>query len=192
MDYEAIHRLAVPHDIPAIVALVNAAAHGDNGTAGWTNEAHLFHGNRTDAVEIGELLEAPGAMFVLSLGAGEVIACAYLKVNGPQAYLGLLSVSPRRQGRGLGSELIAECERIARDELNCDVVRITVITSHRPELITFYERRGFVRAGVSKEFERKQAREGRKVEGLKLEWMEKQLPASAPLARRSGARYMNY
>ena len=176
MDHEATRfRLAVPHDIPTIVALVNAAASGDNGTAGWTNEAHLFRGNRTDALEIDELREAPGATFVLSLSASGVIACAYLKVNGPQAYLGLLSVSPRLQGKGVGSKLIAECERIARDELGCDVLRITVITSHRPEVAAFYERRGFVRTGVSKEFERKQAREGRKVDGLKLEWMEKKL-----------------
>ena len=184
---DPLFRLAVPHDIEDIVELVNAAATGDDGSAGWTNERHLFRGNRTDAVEIRELMEAPGAMFVLSLGAGEVIACAYVKVSGNEAYLGLLSVAPVRQGRGLGSELIAECERIAHEELNCDLLRITVITSHRPEVAAFYERRGFTRTGMFKDFERKQAREGKKVAGMQLEWMVKRL--SVPMPRPTGTRY---
>jgi GNAT superfamily N-acetyltransferase len=181
-----LFRWAVATDVPAIVAIVNAANSGDGGTAGWTNEAHLFHGNRTDEAEIAQLLAVPGAMFVLSLGVGQVIACAYLKVTGRDAYLGLLSVHPRRQGRGLGSELIAECERIALEELGCERLRITVITSHRPEVAAFYERRGFVRTGEYKEFERKQALAGKKVDGLRLEWMEKML--SMPAVRESRQR----
>ena len=128
-------------------------------------------------------------MFVLSLGVGQVIACAYLRVAGKDAYLGLLSVYPRRQGRGFGSELIAECERIAYEELGCERLGITVITSHRPEVAAFYERRGFARTGKFKSFERKQAREGKKVDGMLLEWMEKTL--SVPAVREVRARFMS-
>jgi len=168
-------RRATVADIPAIVRLVNDAASGDGGTAGWTNEAHLFHGDRTDTREIAELMTIFGASFVLALERSVLVGCAYLKVAASRAYLGLLSVSPQRQGEGLGSDIVAECERIARQELRCDLLEISVITSHRPEVTAFYERRGFVRTGRLKQFERKQAREGKKVDGLQLEWMEKPL-----------------
>lgn len=185
---QPLFRRAVAADVPAIVRLVNAANSGDGNTAGWTNEAHLFHGNRTDDAEVAQLLAAPGARFVLSMGVGQVIACAYLRAAGKDAYLGLLSVYPRRQGRGFGSELIAECERIAYEELGCERLGITVITSHRPEVASYYERRGFVRTGKFRSFERKQARDGKKIDGMLLEWMEKTL--SVPVARESRPRYM--
>jgi GNAT superfamily N-acetyltransferase len=176
---EARFRQAARADLPAMVALVNVASSGDGGTAGWTHEAHLFRGNRTDEAEVAQLFAAPGARFVLSMDAGDVVACAYLRATGKDAYLGMLSVHPRQQGRGLGSELIAECERIARAELGCGRLRITVITSHRPDIVAFYERRGFARTGHFKSFDRKQALEGRKVEGMLLEWMDKALAIPA-------------
>jgi hypothetical protein len=146
---EPLFRRALAADVPAIVTLVNAANSGDGNTAGWTNEAHLFHGNRTDEAEVAQLLAAPGARFVLSMGV---------------------------------------CERIAYEELGCERLGITVITSHRPEVAAFYERRGFVRTGKFKSFERKQAREGKKIDGLLLEWMEKIL--TVPVAREGRARFM--
>jgi GNAT superfamily N-acetyltransferase len=186
---EPLFRLAVADDVPAIVAVVNAANSGDGGTAGWTHEAHLFEGPRTDEAEISQLLSVPGATFVLSIGAGQVIACAYLRITGRDAYLGLLSVYPSRQGRGYGSELLAEAERIAHEVLGCDRLRIAVITSHRPEVAAYYERRGFVRTGKFKSFERKQALQGTKVDGMLLEWMEKSL--SVPAVRESRLRLVS-
>ena len=178
-------RLAVADDVPAIAAVVNAA---NSGAGGWTNEAHLFHGNRTDEAEVAQLLAVPGSTFVLSMGVGQVMGCAYLRFTGKDAYLGLLSVLPRRQGRGFGSELLAECERFAYVDLGCQRLCISVITSHRPELATFYERRGFARTGKFKTFERKQALQGKKVDGMLLEWMEKSL--SVPASRESRTRFM--
>ena len=80
---------------------------------------------------------------------------------------------PSLQGRGIASALMGESERIARGEWACPAMRISVITSHRPEVTAFYERRGYERTGRFKVFERKNARV--KVAGLALEWMEKQL-----------------
>jgi|KBSMisStandDraft_5_1062788.scaffolds.fasta_scaffold34567_4 GNAT superfamily N-acetyltransferase len=182
---EHLFRLAVADDVPAIVAVVNAA---NSGAGGWTNEAHLFHGNRTDEAEVAQLLAVPGTTFVLCMGVGQVVGCAYLRVTGMDAYLGLLSVLPRRQGRGFGSELLAECERFAHEDLGCHRLCISVITSHRPDLTAFYERRGFERTGKFKSFERKQALQGKKVDGMLLEWMEK--PLSVPAMREPRMRFM--
>jgi GNAT superfamily N-acetyltransferase len=169
-------RWARSADLPAIVKLVNAANSGDGGTAGWTHELGLFHGERTDIAEIRELFAAPGALFLLWIERGEIGGCAYLKANCAEAYMGLLSVRPTLQGRGIGTLLIAECERTAREEMACTKLRISVITSHRPELTVFYRRRGFVLTGQDKEFERRQVA---RIEGLRLEWMEKDLPVPA-------------
>ena len=155
--------------------MVNAANSGDGGAAGWTHEMDLFEGRRTDIAEIRDLLAAPGSRFVLCVDGGEIIGCAYLRQLGSSACMGPLAVRPLLQSRGVGSALMAECERLARDLWRSPRMVISVITSHRPELTAFYERRGFRRTGRYKEFESMRARKGPKVEGLALEWMEKEL-----------------
>jgi N-acetylglutamate synthase-like GNAT family acetyltransferase len=172
---ECVFRRARASDALAIVHLVNAANSGDGGTLGWTHEANFFEGSRTDVAEVLELLAVPGSTFVLRLEGEEIVGCAYLKTVRSAAYMGLLAVRPMLQAGGIGTGLIAECERIARGEWQCPTILISVITSHRPELTAFYERRGFARTGRFKAFERRQARKGTKVPGLVLEWMEKEL-----------------
>jgi ribosomal protein S18 acetylase RimI-like enzyme len=63
----------------------------------------------------------------------------------------MFSVRPDLQGSGVGKRLLAEAERIARDEWRLPVMRMTVIDI-RDELIAFYERRGYRRTGVKKPF----------------------------------------
>jgi GNAT superfamily N-acetyltransferase len=170
-----IFRTAETPDAPAIAALVNRANSGDGGQAGWTHEAHLLAGDRTDAAEILELIQAPGAIFQLLVDSEGIAGCVYLKGSGEAAYLGLLAVRPTLQGGGIGKQLVAEAERIARDEWERATMQITVFTAHRPELTAFYERRGYVRTGRFKLPERKGASANAKVEGLVLEWMAKGL-----------------
>jgi len=168
-------RMAVARDAAAIVQMVNAANSGDGGATGWTHEVDLFEGMRTDVAEIRDLLATPGSRFVLCVDGGEIIGCAYVRQLGDAACMGPLAVRPLLQSRGVGSALIAECERLARGLWRSPRMVISVITSHRPELTAFYERRGFRRTGRYKEFESMRARKGPKVRGLALEWMEKEL-----------------
>jgi len=173
-ELETRFRTARPADAGTIVSIVNAANHGDGGT-GWTDESAFFEGDRTHAAEILALLAVPGAMFLLRVYRGEVAGCAYLKKMGNAAYMGMLAVRPALQGAGVGKEIIAEAERIARDEMGCDRMAIGVLTRHRPEVTAFYERRGFARTGRVKPFEGTQARRTTKAPDVRAEWMEKQL-----------------
>jgi ribosomal protein S18 acetylase RimI-like enzyme len=66
-------------------------------------------------------------------------------------YFGMFSVQPGLQGGGVGKLLLAETERIARDEWRLPAMRMTVIDI-RDELIAFYERRGYRRTGITKPF----------------------------------------
>src|SRR6185312_12221392 len=168
-------RMARPADAGTIVAIINAASSGDGGTAGWTHEGAIFEGDRTHAAEILLLLARPGGMFLLRVYRGEVAGCAYLEKMGNVAYMGMLAVRPAIQGSGVGKEIIAEAERIAREAMACNLMAIGVLTRHRPEVAAFYERRGFARTGRVKPFQGAQARRTRKAPDVRAEWMEKKL-----------------
>ena len=175
LELETRFRMARPADAGTIVAIVNAANNGDGGTAGWTHEGDIFEGDRTNAAEILALLATPGTAFLLRVYRGEIAGCAYLRKMGRAAYMGMLAVRPTLQGAGVGTEIIAEAERVAREDLGCNVMTIGVITRHRPEVAAFYERRGYARTGRMKDFEGTQARRTRKADDVRSEWMEKKL-----------------
>ena len=168
-------RRARPADAGTIVRIVNAADNGDGDTFGWTHGGAIWEGDRTHAAEVLALLAVPGSMFLLRIHDGEVGGCAYLKKSGNAAYMGMLAVRPALQGSGVGKQIIAEAERIALEEMHCSVMTLGVITSHRPELTAFYERRGYARTGWVKPFEGTQARRRRKAADVRAEWMVKTL-----------------
>src|SRR4030066_224370 len=90
------------------------------------------------------------------------------------AYRGEAS-RPDWQGKGLGQAMLAEAERIARDEWGCREMQMTVITL-RTELIAWYERRGYRRTGVFKPFPYGDARFGLpKRDALRMEVLRKPL-----------------
>lgn len=185
---ESLTRLreAQVQEASAIAALVNAANANDGGR-GWTHESGLFEGQRTDTYEIRDLLSVPGATFLLATRDDAIVGCAYLKPTAGSAYFGMLSVRPDMQGLGIASTLMSECERRARDIWLLRTVRITVITTHRPELTAFYERRGYRRTGRFKAaFDRRQTLLApMRTAGLRPEWMEKVLVSDIETTRGS-------
>lgn len=144
-------RRALPEDVPAIVALVESAYRGDASRAGWTTEADMLDGQRIDRAGVCELIANPRGCVLLAESKAELLACAQLEKVGESGYFGMFSVRPLRQGAGLGRAVLAEAERIARDEWGCAQMQMTVI-SIRDELIEWYERRGYRRSGIFKPF----------------------------------------
>jgi ribosomal protein S18 acetylase RimI-like enzyme len=136
-------------ELEAIAALVNSAYRGEESRAGWTSEAALLGGQRTDAAALrADLAAAPGAT-ILTLREGEggdILASVWLQpLDARTFYLGMLAVTPRRQADGLGRALLAEAEAIAR-AAGATAMRLTVI-EQRETLIAWYERRGYRRTG---------------------------------------------
>ncbi|GAA0914310.1 GNAT family N-acetyltransferase [Luteibacter anthropi] len=144
-------RNATLADAPLIAALVESAYRGDASRAGWTTEADFLHGRRTDATEITELLASGNGRFVLLERDGTLAASCYIERQGVVCYFGMFSVHPPLQGSGIGRLVMAEAERIAREEWTCERVEMTVIDI-RDELIAWYERRGYARTGRTKAF----------------------------------------
>jgi ribosomal protein S18 acetylase RimI-like enzyme len=71
--------------------------------------------------------------------------------EGGAGYFGMFSVRPDLQGGGIGKAVLAEAERIVRDEWRLPALRMTVIDV-REELIAWYQRRGYRRTGIRKPF----------------------------------------
>lgn len=166
-------------DVDAIVALTESAYRGDASRAGWTTEADLLDGQRTDAGEVAALLGRAEVKLLLAERDDALLAsCVLERLSGEHAgdgYFGMFSVRPQAQGNGTGRALLAEAERIARDEWHCRAMRMTVIDV-RAELIAWYARRGYRRTGEYRAFPYGDPRFGiPKRDDLRFEWLVKTL-----------------
>ena len=151
-DVTITFRFAGARDVPAIVALVESAYRGDASRAGWTTEADLLDGNRTDVQAVESLLAAPGSAMLLAEADDQLAASCHLdRRAGAEVYLGMLAVQPSGQGQGWGRQILAEAERIARLDWEASTMTMTVI-AQRQELIAWYQRRGYVPTGETKPF----------------------------------------
>lgn len=174
-------RAARPADVDALVALVESAYRGEGSKRGWTTEADMLGGQRTDAEGVAALIgSAHGLVLVAEADDGRLLACAHVEKQGDSGYFGMFSVRPDLQGGGLGRAMLAEAERIAREEWDCVAMRMTVI-SVRDELIAWYERRGYHRTGEYSPFPYGNERFGiPKRDDLRFELLLKPLVAVTP------------
>lgn len=172
---ELSFRAATPADIPALVELVTSAYRGDVSKRGWTTEADMLDGQRIDPEVLRRDIERPHSTVVLALRNDALLACAHVAEENGAGYFGMFSVRPDLQGGGVGKALLAEAERIAREEWNLPAMRMTVIDV-RDELIAFYQRRGYARTGIKKPFPYGDERFGiPKRDDLRFEILEKAL-----------------
>ena len=141
--------IAGDSDLDAVAALVNSAYRGDSSRAGWTTEADLLGGQRTDPETLrSDLASHPGAVLLTMREApgGTLLGSVWLEPKSADVwYLGMLTVRPDLQARGLGRRLLQEAEWYAAAQ-GARRMRMTVITV-RDTLLDWYERRGYVRTG---------------------------------------------
>ena len=167
-------RKALAEEADFIAGLINSAYRGDSSRVGWTTEADLLGGQRTDEDEVHGLIEAEGSMFLLCLQGEEIIGSVNLQKKGNSAYLGMFVVRPDLQGIGIGKHYIQAAESISQTEWGIRKMTLSVIT-FREELVAFYERRGYRRTGQILPFPTDPAAGIHLVEGLQFEMMEKDL-----------------
>jgi ribosomal protein S18 acetylase RimI-like enzyme len=137
-------RIALPGDTTAVVALVESAYRGDASRKGWTTEADILDGQRTDAEEVLEIIDDSSARLILALAGTELMGCVVLRDEVSSAYIGMLAIRPDYQASGLGRRLLEEAEHCAQAKFFATKTRMTVIIQ-REDLIEWYERRGYVR-----------------------------------------------
>ena len=168
-------RNATPADIDALVGLVESAYRGDVSKQGWTTEADLLGGRRTGADDITACIARPQSVILMAERGDDLLGCAHVAIEDGAGYFGMFSVSPTLQGGGIGKLLLAEAERVVREDWGLVSMRMTVIDV-RDELIAFYERRGYRRTGILKPFPYGDERFGQpKRDDLRFEVLEKAL-----------------
>jgi len=144
-------RDAGPADVPALVALIESAYRGEASRGGWTTEADLLDGQRTDPEGVMDVITGPSSRLVVAESDGEPLACFQLEDRGGHAYFGMFAVRPGLQGSGVGRAALAEAERIAVADWGASELQMTVLIQ-REDLIGWYERRGYRRTGERRPF----------------------------------------
>lgn len=165
-------RQADANDVSALEQLLNLCYRQDEG---WTNEADLVGGIRTTADELAGVIANPKHyVFVYpqtdtgergGKEIGELLGCIAVdikvetgsdkKPHSNKAYIGMFAVHPKLQGAGIGSVILQAAETFAERHLksNNQPTCLTMsILSHRPELLAYYQRRGYQLNGNSMPF----------------------------------------
>ena len=143
--------LVTEQDIQSLDSLVNSAYRGESSKKGWTTEADLLDGLRTDPDSLLKLIQDPDAAILKYTNEdGLIQGCVYLKKKQNKLYLGMLTVTPELQAKGIGKQLLAEAENYAKQN-SCNFITMTVI-SVRHELIAWYQRHGYLPTGETEPF----------------------------------------
>ncbi|MFC0517900.1 GNAT family N-acetyltransferase [Mucilaginibacter angelicae] len=138
-------------DVPELNVLINSAYRGETSKQGWTSEADMVGGPRVDEEILTGYMHDENVIILKHTDEdGYITGTVYLEVRHPKLYVGMFSVSPLLQNKGVGRALIEEAEVYAR-KYNCDTLTMTVIST-RFELISWYERRGYKPTGEIQPF----------------------------------------
>jgi GNAT superfamily N-acetyltransferase len=138
-------------DAEAIADLVNQAYRPAPGQAGWTHEAALVDGPRIATAQLRTLLQDP-AHHVLVMRQGPLLlACVQVSRAADAVWIGMLATAPQQQTRGLGKQMLAAAEALAIQQHGATVLQMAVLSS-RPELLAFYQRRGYALTGAVSDY----------------------------------------
>lgn len=143
-------RIADENDAGAIAVLVNRAYRPAPHEAGWTHESSLVSGKRISAAQVLSLFGEKSLVLLLCTER-EIVACVHVQAGAAEAYIGMLATDPAQQAAGIGKQLLEHAERYAAEEFGSSKFRMSVLSA-RPELLAFYERRGYVRTGEVQDF----------------------------------------
>jgi ribosomal protein S18 acetylase RimI-like enzyme len=164
---------AISADAESINQLVNSAYRGDSPKRGWTTEADLLDGTRIDEAAVKELIEKTDTTILKFLEGNQLVGCVELRQEKGKLYLGMLSVAPTIQGKGIGKKLLHAGEDYAKS-IGINTMIMTVI-SVRKELIDWYVRHGYQLTGERKPFVVPDTRWGIPKQELEFVVLEKKL-----------------
>ncbi len=182
-------RTANASDAQSIAALVNSAYRPEPGAAGWTDEGHLLSGERISAIQVGEVVARRDSIILLGLKDSAIVACVHVEKQGDNSQIGMLAVQPKLQNAGIGKQMLAHAESHAIENFGAKKLLLRVVTG-RPDLVAYYQRRGYQPTGCAIDFPLAGGVGIPKVPDLKIEVLEKYsnsaVPQDAPQAASLG------
>jgi ribosomal protein S18 acetylase RimI-like enzyme len=160
-------------DTSRLNKLVNSAYRGEESKKGWTTEADFLDGTRIDEGALKVLIQTESTTVLMFEEDQELLGCVELRKEGNKLYLGMLSVNPNTQGKGVGKKLLVAAEDHAKS-LKCNTITMNVIDG-RQELIDWYVRHGYKLTGERKPFIGPDERWGIPKRTLEFVFLEKKL-----------------
>lgn len=135
---------AILSDLSNICLLANNAYRGEEAKKGWTFESDFIEGDkRTDENDLFFLFSKEKAIFLIAKNEDEVMTgSVYLEAKNENLYMGMLSVEPILQGKGIGKLLVSNAIQYGQS-LGLEKLQIQVVHL-RKELILWYEKLGFI------------------------------------------------
>ena len=125
----------------AIAALVNKAYRPEAGAAGWTHESELVAGDRISSGQV-ENLFGPDSLVLVAMRGNEIVACVHVEHDVQDCWIGMLATLPKEQNTGVGKRVLMAAEDFAIERFAPKRLMMSVL-SLRPELLSFYQRRGY-------------------------------------------------
>lgn len=144
-------RRATADDCAPLLALIDSAYRGDSSRVGWTSEADLLDGQRIDATMLAAMLADDNQRLLLIDDADGIAACVNVERRDGCGYVGLVTVRPAGQGKGLGRRLLVAAEAVIAEEWQLAQAEMTVIRQ-RAELIAWYARHDYLPTGETRPF----------------------------------------
>ena len=161
-------------DAESLTTLINSAYRGEISRIGWTTEADLLDGRRTDIEEVLSLITDNDSMFIVCKTDSALQGSIHLHDTEEGVHIGMFAVNPTLQGCGIGKALLQAAELAAQKTWSANRFVMEVILC-RQELIAFYERRGYRRTGINTAFPLNSSVWTPKVSDLALVILEKTL-----------------
>lgn len=144
--------IAASADLIQLHPMIERGYRGDSARLGWTHEADLIEGDRTDIATLQAIIDDPDQRLIVVRDGERVIGCVNILNRGNGlAYLGMLCVEPELQNARIGRILVEAAENMARLYFLATVMEMTVIENRR-ELIDWYLRRGYAHSGERRDF----------------------------------------
>jgi ribosomal protein S18 acetylase RimI-like enzyme len=166
--------IATLQHISELNILVNSAYRGESSKQGWTTEADLLDGIRTDEEGLIETIQRNHSWILIYTNElNKIMGCVHLEKHDNKLYLGMLTAAPNTQGKGIGKALLYIAEQFAENK-KCNAIYMTVITD-RTELIAWYEKHGYVNTHELKPFPENNPRFGLPKKKLQFTVLEKLL-----------------
>ena len=142
--------IATLEDVSELNKLINSGYRGEFSKKGWTTEANILEGSRTNEAELKEIIGTNENTLLKFTEDNQIIGCVLLVEKEQQLYLGMLTVSPMLQNSGIGKKLLQQAE-VHAQALGLPKIVMTVI-SMRTELIDWYKRHGYIDTGDREPF----------------------------------------
>ncbi len=172
LSERADFRQAAIADAEPLAALINSAYRGESSRQGWTTEADLLDGLRTDADDLRKLIAANNTLLLVCEVDRQLLGSVNLQKSEDAVRIGMLAVTPCLQGQGLGKRLLQFAESTAQRLWNAPRLEMAVIAQRR-ELLAFYQRQGYRQTNAVEPFPENPALWQPKIQGLQLLILEK-------------------